>query len=397
MAGGATDPSTLGRAWPAATEMTESRPPRAPRFGLMAGGDVLGTANVLIVDDYDANVRALEAILLDAGVARVHSVTDPRLVLDAYRASDFDLILLDLHMPGLDGIDVLEQLAAVVPEDEYLPVLMLTADATPEAKQQALAAGAKDFLTKPFDGTEVILRAKNLLETKALHRRMRAHNASLAAQVEAQARRDRRQGDELRAKRARIRKVLEGNAMGMVFQPIADLATGTIVAVEALARFAAEPVRSPNLWFAEAAEVGLGRPLELAAVEAALAQLGDFDPSLAMAINVSPATVTAPEFGELISTAPARRIVIELTEHVEIRDYDVVIQSLAALRAAGVRLAVDDAGAGFATLQHILALQPDIIKLDIALTRGVDRDPVRRALARALVGFASEIGATIMA
>ena len=185
--------------------------------------------------------------------------------------------------------------------------------------------------------------------------------------------------------------------MSIVFQPIADLATGTVVAVEALARFAAEPVRPPNLWFAEAAEVGLGRPLELAAVEAALAHLPDFPAELSMAVNVSPATVTAPEFSDLILGAPTNRIVIELTEHVEIRDYDIVIEALASLRAAGVRLAVDDAGAGFATLQHILTLQPDIIKLDIALTRGVDEDPVRRALARALVGFASEIGATIMA
>src|SRR3954447_24650421 len=136
MAGGATDPSAFGRAWPAATEMSESRPPRAPRFGPSAGGDVLGTANVLIVDDYDANVRALEAILLDAGVARVHSVTDPQLVLDAYRASDFDLILLDLHMPGFDGTDVLEQRGAVGRGDESPPVLMWAPAPTPEAKQQ---------------------------------------------------------------------------------------------------------------------------------------------------------------------------------------------------------------------------------------------------------------------
>src|SRR5437763_7269137 len=149
MAAGATEPWALGRARDATDNMGESARARALRFGPLAGGDVLATASVLVVDDYEANVLALEAILLDAGVARVRSVTDPRLVADAYRAADYDLILLDLHMPGFDGIDVLHQLAAAVPEDEYLPVLMLTADATPEAKHQALSAGAKDFLTKP--------------------------------------------------------------------------------------------------------------------------------------------------------------------------------------------------------------------------------------------------------
>jgi len=134
-------------------------------------------ARILVVDDEPTNVRLLERLLTDAGYRNIQSTTDPRQVPTLFRALDPDLILLDLMMPHLDGIAVMERLA--VPADVYLPVLVLTADVTPEAKQRALAAGAKDFLTKPFDRLEVLLRIKNLLDTRRLYLELERHNQSL--------------------------------------------------------------------------------------------------------------------------------------------------------------------------------------------------------------------------
>jgi signal transduction histidine kinase len=124
---------------------------------------------ILIVDDDPTNVLLLERMLSRAGYRFVTSTTDSRQALPLFRETGSDLVLLDLMMPYLDGFAVMEQLAAEVPEGDYVPVLVLTADATPSALRRALSAGARDFLTKPFDQTELLLRVKNLLETRFLH------------------------------------------------------------------------------------------------------------------------------------------------------------------------------------------------------------------------------------
>jgi CheY-like chemotaxis protein/nitrogen-specific signal transduction histidine kinase len=142
----------------------------------------LGKARILVVDDEPANVRLLERMLAEAGYRQVRSTTDSRQVQALYREWAPDLILLDLMMPHLDGIAVIRELA--IPGDVFLPVLVLTADATAEARQRALEAGAKDFLTKPFDRLEVLLRIKNLLDTRALYLELERHNRSLERVVE---------------------------------------------------------------------------------------------------------------------------------------------------------------------------------------------------------------------
>src|SRR5688572_6178149 len=125
-------------------------------------------AKILLVDDEPANVLLMERLLQGAGYRHLVSTTDSRRVLGLFREFAPDLILLDLMMPHLDGIAVLGQLATEVPADTYLPVLVLTADATLEARRKALAAGAHDFLTKPFEQFEMLLRIRNLLATRRL-------------------------------------------------------------------------------------------------------------------------------------------------------------------------------------------------------------------------------------
>ena len=145
--------------------------------------NLLTTARVLIVDDQPSNVALLEGILHEEDFTSFRSVTDSREVLSAFIEYVPDLILLDLQMPFLNGFEILQQLRACVPPNDFLPILVLTADITPEAKRRALAQGALDFLTKPFDATEVVLRIKNLLQTRALHLQLRGRNQLLDQKV----------------------------------------------------------------------------------------------------------------------------------------------------------------------------------------------------------------------
>ncbi len=140
--------------------------------------DILN-AKILIVDDAEANLKLLEDLLTREGFHQIISITDSTRALDLFIAFQPDLILLDLMMPELDGYAVLEILSRHIPKDEYLPVLVLTADATIVAKRKALALGAKDFLTKPFDTIEAMLRVWNLLETRILYRQLKALNKEI--------------------------------------------------------------------------------------------------------------------------------------------------------------------------------------------------------------------------
>lgn len=147
------------------------------------GDEAVKGARILIVDDERANVRLLERLLERGGYSHLESTTDPSQVLPLFKEFAPDLILLDLLMPQPDGFEILEQLKALIPDETYLPVLVLTADITPESKRRALAAGAKDFLIKPFDATEVLLRIGNLLETRRLHQVLREQKERLELTV----------------------------------------------------------------------------------------------------------------------------------------------------------------------------------------------------------------------
>ena len=134
----------------------------------------LSSARILIADDADANVLLLQRILGRAGYTDLRSASDGQTALELAQEINPDLILLDLQMPRLSGVEVLERLRGILPEGAYLPVLVLTADPNSERKREALALGAMDFLVKPFDATEVLLRVRNLLHTRSLHMQLEA-------------------------------------------------------------------------------------------------------------------------------------------------------------------------------------------------------------------------------
>jgi EAL domain-containing protein (putative c-di-GMP-specific phosphodiesterase class I) len=195
--------------------------------------------------------------------------------------------------------------------------------------------------------------------------------------------------------RGRIRHVLTTQSFRTVYQPIVDLNYGCMVLAEALSRFITEPYRSPDAWFSDAWQVGLGEELELAALEAAVVRAPLGIDGCPIAINLSPSIITRPDLPRRIAaTSPG--VVVELTKHVAVQDYDGVRRAVTRLREQGARLAVDDMGAGFAGLRHIVKLSPDIIKLDRELVQDIDADPVRRSLVTAMVTFAADIGSDLV-
>ncbi len=197
--------------------------------------------------------------------------------------------------------------------------------------------------------------------------------------------------------RAKTSSVVAERGFEIVFQPIFDLTTLTLGGCEALCRFAPPPYRSPDKWFKDAADVGLGVDLELAVLEAAVAAFPALPESVSMSLNASPDAVISGKLSNVLAPQYADRTIIEITEHAKVSNYAALHEQLAPLKRCGVRVAVDDAGAGYSGLQHIVQLAPDMIKMDMSLTRAVDSDPARRALASAMVFYARETGSVVVA
>jgi EAL domain-containing protein (putative c-di-GMP-specific phosphodiesterase class I)/DNA-binding response OmpR family regulator len=513
-------------------------------------------SRIYIADDQPANLKLLEAILGRAGYTSVLSFPDGEALLRAIATREPDLILLDLQMPIVDGLSVLRSLGGGGQRGRYLPVLVLTADATRASRDLALSSGAHDYLTKPFDAAEVLLRVRNLLETRRLHQELRLRNIDLTGQVQtttqkladrerewarqaaalshlearesteatAQAICDeltqmtgltgvlvvaldaagqavplardesvdvrvrvnsplppeltvgwaerigagpwvgpyeagfgsslRRLPTELstamaivplrtstamlgaivvctqmvdgvtflagrlpvlesfgavasallgpgivaRQRRGEVRGELEdvlgSRAFEPVFQPVLDLVSGRTVGHEALTRF--QDATRPDRRFADADAVGLGLELESACLTAAIAASGGLPRTGWLSLNVSPDLLLERRRLRRCLRELARPVVLEVTEHVAIEDYAEIRAAVLSL-GPNVRIAVDDAGAGFASFRHIVELRPDYVKLDIGLVREIDRDDVRQALVAGIVYFARKSGCQLIA
>jgi EAL domain-containing protein (putative c-di-GMP-specific phosphodiesterase class I) len=196
-------------------------------------------------------------------------------------------------------------------------------------------------------------------------------------------------------RRAHIQHVLDNAAFATWYQPIVRLSDRAVVGFEALTRFDDES--QPDLTFAEATAVGFGVDLQLAAVRSAVAGSRDLPPGW-LSINVSAGALTEriDELRLLFRNLESRPVVIELTEHEAVGDYRLVLAALASLGPT-VQVAVDDAGAGYAGLTHILSLQPQMVKLDRTVISGIDSDSARQAIVAGLHHFANETGCLLIA
>jgi EAL domain-containing protein (putative c-di-GMP-specific phosphodiesterase class I) len=200
-----------------------------------------------------------------------------------------------------------------------------------------------------------------------------------------------------RARLDRVQTALRPDRLVPVFQPIVDLRTRTATGCEALSRFHLEPLRPPDQWFAEAEAAGLGLELEMHAIRSAVDSRYRLPSDTYLSVNASPKTLLSQDFATTVSNLDGELLVVEVTEHSAVEDYDALKRAIDQLRSRGVRLAIDDLGTGFASFMHIVKLLPEFMKLDLSLTRDIDRDAVKQALTAALVGFAAQIGAHLVA
>jgi EAL domain-containing protein (putative c-di-GMP-specific phosphodiesterase class I)/CheY-like chemotaxis protein len=348
---------------------------------------------VMLAED-EPETRAALAALLSAEdeLIVVGAAEDADGAIELARRERPEVALLDVRMPGGGGVRAAQEIRAAFPEIRVLALSALDDKAT---VLDMLRSGAVGYLVKGSSSDEILeavrrsVRGESILSPEITGGVIRELVGQLAL---------RDQEDELRRRRVDLmRRVVQGEGVEMAFQPIKDLRTGETVGLEALARFGGKPPTSPEVWFQEAGEIGLRTDLELTTARAALAQLDRIRAPVYLSVNLSPDTAVSPMFLRLLAETPVDRVVFEISEHARVHDYDALNRSLAEIRTLGGRLAIDDAGAGFASLHHILRLSPDIIKLDISLTRGVDGDRARHALASALTSFAAEIGAIIVA
>jgi EAL domain-containing protein (putative c-di-GMP-specific phosphodiesterase class I) len=197
--------------------------------------------------------------------------------------------------------------------------------------------------------------------------------------------------------RHRTESLLADEALQIALQPVVGINTGTWVGAEALSRFPDN--RPPDLWFAEAHEVGLGVELELLAMRRALEVVHALPNTVALSFNASPALILDRRFAEALQdpTLPLGRLVVEITEHAIVDRYDDLMSALEPLRAQGLQVSVDDTGAGYASLRHVLKIRPDNIKLDRSFVADAATDPATRAMITAIVLAAMEMQASVTA
>lgn len=207
----------------------------------------------------------------------------------------------------------------------------------------------------------------------------------------------RQAGRRQREMQERLRPILAGERISMLYQPIYDLQAHRVVGFEALSRFADSQQKSPDILFNEARAAGMGVELEAKAIELGLQGLRHFPSDIYISVNASPETILSPVLHEIFKHVPTERVTLEITEHAAVEQYQELAAALRPIRNSGVKLAVDDAGAGYASFRHILQLAPDRIKVDCSLTRHIDTDPARRALIAAFVRFSQDTGTRLIA
>lgn len=347
---------------------------------------------ILVADD-QVSVRAalLELLFDDGGFEVVAAVGDADAAVAAARDEQPDVAVLDVKMPG-SGVAAAGGIRAVSPGTR---MVAFSAHQDRLSIVEMLRAGVVGYLVKGASNDEILAGLRRAAEGLIILPHQVA--AQFMGEFTAHLEQNHRASRQRREREQRIREILISRRVELAFQPIFDFGARTVAGYEAFARFPQEPRRGPAAWFAEARSVGLQLDLELLAARVALAAQPRLPDGTFLAVNASPSTAANDAFHAAVLGATPQRTVVEITERTRVFDQDRLNRELEPLRSVGVRVALDDAGAGFASLRHLVQLAPDMIKLDVALTREVHTDRARRALARAIVSFAAETDASIVA
>jgi EAL domain-containing protein (putative c-di-GMP-specific phosphodiesterase class I)/CheY-like chemotaxis protein len=349
---------------------------------------------VLVADD-DPHVRdaMIDLIGNEPSLDLVAVAEDAGEAIELAERFRPEVALVDVRMAGGGGARVARELRARSSETR---VIAVSAHPERDIILHMLGAGVTSYLVKGASSEEILAAIHECVEGNPTF--SSGVTPTLVEEVSGYLRKREEDSAALLRRSIRALRVIQGEGLAVALQPIVDLETGAIDGVEALARFSPPPPEwGPLEWFQEAEAVGLRVELEQAALERCLDELNRLPDRWFLAVNLSPDTITTEATARTLRHEQSSRIIVEITEHAPVTDYDEVFEALADFRSRGGRLAIDDAGAGFASLRHVVALLPDVIKLDISLTRGIDKDRNRRALASAMISFATEIGATVVA
>jgi EAL domain-containing protein (putative c-di-GMP-specific phosphodiesterase class I) len=194
-----------------------------------------------------------------------------------------------------------------------------------------------------------------------------------------------------------VERVLDDRSLRVAFQPVCNLHSREVIGYEALSRFPRPAHATPRQWFDQAAQLGVLRELELLAAATAIEQLAQLPARAFLALNVSPATAASKEFGELAAKVPPDLLVLDIAENASVDNYHLFVEVIDRLRSLGVRIALDDAGAADVSLQHLLGVRPDIVKIDTTVIHGIADDELRQAVACAYASMAKRAGAISLA
>jgi EAL domain-containing protein (putative c-di-GMP-specific phosphodiesterase class I) len=340
---------------------------------------------VLVADDELPLARSLARVLAGAGY-EVITVTDGPSAISALQQHDFDVILSDIHMPGMSGVDLLRSVRA---HDLDVPVVLMTADPQIQTATDAVELGALQYLVKPVP-VEVLF--KSMERASKLRRMARIKRETMRALGPQDA-----MSSDRSALRANFDRVLE--TMWIAFQPIVGREGGRTFGYEALLR-SDEPALPHPSAVLNAAE-RLDRLPELGRrVRHLVAEAFEVLPDDALlfvnlhAQDLLDPLLIAPDV-PLSKVAP--RVVLEVTERAPIDDIKDVRARVGALRAMGFRIAVDDLGAGYAGLTSFALLEPEFVKFDMSLVRGVQTSPIRQKLIGSMTTLCREMGMRVVA
>jgi EAL domain-containing protein (putative c-di-GMP-specific phosphodiesterase class I) len=347
---------------------------------------------VLIADDQDFLAAGKVAALDSLGEFELVGVAGSPLEAGGLAAlTQPDVALIDVGLQG--GAEVaLDEILSASPATRVLACSGLSDH---DAVTGMLRAGASGSVVRDAPAEKLAAALRGVPPGGRAEREVNGHG--LLNELLDQVRETNLAREERERRRGRIRSVMEHGGLEIAFQPIVDLDSRAVVGHEALSRFAPSPKRGPAQWFAEAHDVGLGVELELFAIWMACERSRALPKDTFMAVNVSPVTAERPDLLELLDCAHVDHVVLEVTEHAPVEDYPRFRIAVGRMREHGARLAIDDAGAGFASLRHILELNAELIKLDGSLTHSLEADPRRRSLAAALIEFGRESGAAVLA
>ncbi|MCA9598052.1 MAG: EAL domain-containing response regulator [Myxococcales bacterium] len=343
--------------------------------------DDVARARVLLVDDEPIVLRALARVLSDFAVS---TTLDPREAIDLFVDGDFDVVITDVGMPALDGLSLLPRLRE---HDPDVPVILLTGAISQSQLRLAAERGAYRLLEKPFPPTDLIALVRRAVGLRRFARTRRAME-DVIARVKPQR--------SSNAPPSALDRAL--STLWMAYQPIVTKDGGTF-GWEALLRSREADLEDPLALLDLASRLGRLRDIEESVRYHAPRALPSMPPDTSLCINLHPHELEDETLlAESCPMAPhAARIVLEVTERAALSDNPRLSSTLRGLRERGYRIAIDDLGAGHAGLSGFAMLEPDIVKLDVDLVRGIDRSSTRQRLAATLIDLCHDLGAQVVA